>query len=95
MSNHVSVHIDAKSAVEFHCTLGASDVSLRIEHPDERSLSSYYLMGSLAELERFADRITDEVERLRSERASEVSRSEARDIIAGRKQAESRLEAVQ
>lgn len=68
MSNHVSVHLDARSTVKHHVSHGDGVVSLRIEHPDERSLSAYYLCGSFDELVRFADRIVDEVERLRGER---------------------------
>ena len=91
MSNHVNVHLDARSTVKHHVSHGDGYVSLRIEHPDERSLSSYYLCGSLDELVRFADRITDEVERLRGQ-------ANVADLLAEaerRKQAESRVEAVQ
>lgn len=67
MSNHVSVHLDASSTVKHHCDHDDGEVSLRIVD-DPNGLVVCYLMGTLDELVRFADRIVDEVERLRVER---------------------------
>lgn len=90
MSNLVSVHLDASCTVEHHCDHVDGAVSLRIVD-DSNGRLVCYLMGTLDELVRFADRIVDEVERLRGQ-------ANVADLLAEaerRRDERDRFEAVQ